>query len=99
MGEKKSKPQLPPPPQTWHEEVAAEAWPQLDNDEIAQDVRFRAALDLAHAARAAGDLGAFTRAKGAVLRLASDEAFPDASTQIAELWPDALPAPKLDRAS
>lgn len=72
----------------------------LADESIADDVRFAAALDLAHAARAAGDLVAFTRAKGVVLRLAPAESFAAVASEVAELWPDRRPgAPRLDRAS
>ena len=84
---------------TFSATAAADAWPRLDDEGIPQDVRFRAALDLAHAARSAGDLAAFTRAKRHVLRLASDEAFRDASMEVAELWPEGQPALKMERAS
>lgn len=76
-----------------------EAWRRIGDEAMPQDVRFAAALDLAHAARSAGDLMAFTRAKREVLRLAPPETFPQVSTEVAELWPDGQPAPKLDRAS
>ena len=59
-----------------------------------------AALDLAHAARAAGDLVAFTQARGAVLRLAPAESYAAVASEVAGLWPDRRDhAPRLDRAS
>lgn len=76
-----------------------EAWRLFADEALPQDVRFRAALDLAHAARKTGDLAAFTRAKREVLRLAPQDVFPRVSSEVAELWPDGAPAPKLGRAS
>ena len=59
-----------------------------------------AALDLAHSARAAGDLAGSTRAKREVLRLASDDVFPRISSEVTALWPDGQAAPEpLSRAS
>lgn len=76
------------------------AWRLMDDAGIADDVRFGAALDLAHAGRLAGDLVAFTRAKAAALRLASSETFPQVSKDVADMWPVGQPAPTtLDRAS
>jgi hypothetical protein len=79
--------------------AASEAWCLMREDGMPEDVRFAAALALAHAARTAGDLVAFTRAKRETLRLAPPEAFPQVSREVAEMWPDGQPAPKLDRAS
>jgi hypothetical protein len=76
-----------------------DAWRLFADEALPQDVRFRAALDLAHAARKTGDLAAFTRAKREVLRLAPQEVFPRVSSEVAELWPEGEPAPKLGRAS
>ncbi|HEX2076340.1 MAG TPA: tetratricopeptide repeat protein [Longimicrobium sp.] len=81
--------------------AAADHARRLVADESIPDaVRFAAALDLAHAARASGDLVAFTRAKGAVLRLAPAESFAAVAGEVAQLWPDGRhDAPRLDRAS
>ena len=67
--------------------LAAGAWERIGNESIPQDVRFRAALDLAHAARLLGDFAAFTHAKRAVLLLAPQAAFPAAAAEVAGLWP------------
>ncbi|HEX6369790.1 MAG TPA: hypothetical protein VF006_12800 [Longimicrobium sp.] len=80
--------------------AASAAWALLGDDRINERVRYAAAVDLAHAARVAGDLPAFTRAKRVVLRLASEAEFPDAAERMATLWPDGdHPAPPMERAS
>lgn len=63
------------------------AWALLGDEAINDSVRYAAAVDLAHAARAAGDLAGFTRAKRLVLRLASQADFPGAAERMAKLWP------------
>lgn len=80
--------------------ASSAAWTLLGDDGINERVRYAAAVDLAHAARVAGDLAAFTRAKRLVLRLASEAEFPDAAERMATLWPDGDdPAPPMERAS
>lgn len=80
--------------------AASAAWALLGDQGINERVRYAAAVDLAHAARVAGDLPAFTRAKRLVLRLASQAEFPDAAQRMATLWPDGDdPAPPMERAS
>lgn len=80
--------------------AASAAWALLGDDRINERVRYAAAVDLAHAARVAGDLPAFTRAKRLVLRLASQAEFPDAVERMATLWPDGDdPASVMERAS
>ncbi|HEX6369901.1 MAG TPA: hypothetical protein VF006_13360 [Longimicrobium sp.] len=73
--------------------AALVAWGMMDDPGIPDTVRFAAALDLAHGARIAGDLHAFTRAKAAVLRLAPHDAFPAVAAQVAEMWPDGVAEP------
>ena len=68
--------------------AARAPWPMLMDREIAEEVRFAAALDLAHAARLSGDLSAFTRAKREVLRLAPQAAFPAVASAMANMWPE-----------
>jgi tetratricopeptide (TPR) repeat protein len=68
--------------------VALAAWEMLSDEEIADDVRLRASLDLAHAARLALDLAAFTRARRAALLLAPQAAFPAVASELAKIWPD-----------
>lgn len=68
--------------------AASEAWRLMPEGGMPETVRFAAALDLAHAARTAGDLMAFTRAKRETLRLAPPGAFPQVSREVAEMWPD-----------
>lgn len=63
-----------------------EAWRLFADDSLPQAVRFQAALDLAHAARARGDAAYFTRARREVLRLAPQEVFPRVSADLAALW-------------
>jgi hypothetical protein len=79
--------------------AASEAWRLVSDDSLRDEVRFTAALDLAHAARTVGDLVAFTRAKGAVVRLAPAATFPQVSIDVAELWPEGQPAPPFGLAS
>jgi Flp pilus assembly protein TadD len=80
--------------------AAEDAWSMMEDSEISEDVRLTAALDLAHAARIACDLVAFTRAKRAALTLAPQATYPAVVAEVAELWPvgDA-PAHKMERAS
>lgn len=73
-------------------EAEQDAWRLLAVESLPQEVRFRAALDLAHAARITRDLAAFTRAKREGLRLAPQDAFPLASAELASLWPHGQPA-------
>lgn len=80
--------------------AASLAWGMMDDPAITDEVRFAAALDLAHGARITGDLRAFTRAKALVLRLAPHDAFPAVVAQVAEMWPaGAAEPPALERAS
>jgi hypothetical protein len=79
--------------------AAAVAWRMMDNPAIADAVRLAAALDLAHGARTACDLVAFTRAKRAILTLAPQATYPALAAEVAELWPVGEPAPKMERAS
>jgi hypothetical protein len=67
--------------------AAAVAWGMMEDAGIAEGVRFAAALDLAHAARIACDLVAFTRAKRAVLTLAPQATYPAVAAKVADLWP------------
>ncbi|WP_420129173.1 hypothetical protein [Longimicrobium sp.] len=71
--------------------AAGAAWALLKDEGIGGAVRYAAAVDLAHAARVAGDLPAFTRAKREALRLAPREEFPEAAERMAKLWPDGEP--------
>lgn len=66
---------------------AALAWGMMEDAGIAEGVRFAAALDLAHGARIACDLVAFTRAKRAVLTLAPQSTYPAVAAAVADLWP------------
>jgi hypothetical protein len=68
--------------------VALAAWEILSDQDIADGVRLRASLDLAHAARLAGDRAAFTRARRAALLLAPEADFPAVASELASLWPD-----------
>lgn len=77
--------------------AAGAAWALLQDEGVEGAVRYAAALDLAHAARMAGNLPAFTRAKRMALRLASREEFPEAAERMAKLWPDR--DPPMERAS
>jgi tetratricopeptide (TPR) repeat protein len=77
--------------------ATAAAWGLMDDAGIPDDVRFAAALDLAHAARLAGDLVAFMRAKRAVLTLAPASTYPTVAAEVAELWPEGEPAPTMER--
>jgi hypothetical protein len=72
----------------------------MEDAGIAEGVRFAAALDLAHAARIACDLVAFTRAKRAVLTLAPQSTYPAVAAAVADLWPAGdPPVQKMERAS
>jgi hypothetical protein len=66
---------------------AAVAWGMMEDAGIAEGVQFAAALDLAHGARIACDLVAFTRAKRAVLTLAPQSTYPSVAAAVADLWP------------
>lgn len=77
--------------------AARAAWAMMSDQGIAEGVRYSAAVDLAHAARVAGDLAAFQRAKRAVLRLAPHADFADAAERMAKLWPEGDPAPPMER--
>lgn len=68
--------------------AAALAWSLMDTEEIAEHVRFSAAFDLLRAALIKRDRDAFTRAKGAVLRLAPHDEFPAVAAQVRQMWPD-----------
>ena len=74
------------------------AWVLLRNAELPDTVRYAAAMDLAHAARTSGDLGAFSWAKAAVLRLAPQAEYPDVAERMEKLWPHGA-APAMERAS
>ena len=78
--------------------AAKAAWALTQDEEIEDATRLVAAVDLAHAARIAGDLVPFTRAKRAVLRLAPQERYPAVAAEMAEMWPEGE-GPPLDRAS
>jgi hypothetical protein len=78
----------------------AAAWGMMEDAGIGEGVRLAAALDLAHAARIACDLVAFTRAKRAVLTLAPQATYPAVAAAVADLWPvGEKPARKVERAS
>jgi tetratricopeptide (TPR) repeat protein len=80
--------------------AAAAAWGMMEDAGIAEGVRFAAALDLAHGARIACDLVAFTRAKRAVLTLAPQSTYPAVAAAVADLWPvGETPVQKMERAS
>lgn len=79
--------------------AARAAWALLGDEGINERARYAAAVDLAHAARVAGDLPAFARAKRLVLRLASQAGFTDAAERMAKLWPDGDDPAPLERAS
>lgn len=79
-------------------DAADAAWRMMRDEEIADDARFAAALDLAHAARITGDRVRFTRAKQAVLRLAPQADFPAIARTMAEVWPEGADLP-IKRAS
>ena len=79
---------------------AAAAWAMMEDAGIAEGVRFAAALDLAHGARIACDLVAFTHAKRAVLTLAPQATYPAVAAAVADLWPvGETPVRKMERAS
>lgn len=65
---------------------------------IPEAVRYAAAVDLAHAARVAGNLDAFRRAKRAVLRFATQADWGDVAERMAKLWPEDAPG-RVGRAS
>lgn len=78
----------------------AAAWGMMEDAGIGEGARLAAALDLAHAARIACDLVAFTRAKRAVLTLAPQATYPAVAAEVAELWPvGETPVRKMERAS
>jgi hypothetical protein len=79
-------------------EAARAAWALMSDEGIAEAVRYGAALDLAHAARVAGNLAEFRQAKRAVLRFAPQADFGDVSERMAKLWPEDAPG-RVGRAS
>jgi hypothetical protein len=79
--------------------AAQAAWALLEDGGLPEAVRYTAAVDLAHAARTAGDLPAFTRARRLVLRLASHTEFPAVAERMAKLWPNGDDPGALERAS
>lgn len=79
-------------------EAARAAWALMADEEIAETVRHGAAVDLAHAARVAGNLDEFRRAKRAVLRFAAQADFGAVSERMAKLWPEDAPG-RVGRAS
>jgi tetratricopeptide (TPR) repeat protein len=78
--------------------AARAAWVLLADDSIPDPVRYSAAVDLAHAARVAGHLAGFQRAKRVVLRLAPRAEFAAVAARMAKLWPDGEP-PAMERAT
>jgi hypothetical protein len=74
------------------------AWVLMADDGIAEEVRYAAAVDLAHAARVAGNLAAFKRAKRSVFRFAPQADFADMAERMAKLWPEGE-SPRMERAS
>lgn len=72
---------------------ARAAWGLMTDEDIPEHVRCAAAVDLAHAACIAGNLRAFRRARQAVLRFTTQDAFPAAATAMARLWPPGGPSP------
>jgi hypothetical protein len=66
--------------------AVAEAWELLPDSKLPQETRMAAALDLARAARHAGDDAAFTRAKNAVLALAPQEGSDAMAAEVGRLW-------------
>lgn len=78
--------------------TARAAWRLMADEGIADEVRCNAALDLAHAARLAGDVARFTQEKRAVLRLAGQADFPALAAEMAEMWRDLGRTP-MERAS
>jgi hypothetical protein len=71
----------------------------MGDDGIPEAVRYAAAMDLAYAARVAGDLAAFERAKRAVLRFAPQADFPAAAARMAVLWRERDSPGRVERAS
>jgi tetratricopeptide (TPR) repeat protein len=67
-------------------DAAAEAWEGLLDSTVPEGARIAAGLDLAHAAREAGDEAAFTRAKNVVLALAPGEGADGIAAEVARLW-------------
>jgi tetratricopeptide (TPR) repeat protein len=67
-------------------EAVAEAWNVLLDSTLLEGARIAAGLDLAHAARQAGDDAAFTRAKNVVLALAPGEGADGIAAEVARLW-------------
>jgi tetratricopeptide (TPR) repeat protein len=78
--------------------AARAAWVLLADDSIPDPVRYSAAVDLAHAARVAGHIAGFQRAKRVVLRLAPQAEFAAVAARMAKLWPDGEP-PAMERAT
>lgn len=68
--------------------AARAAWALIADADIAEPIRWSAALDLAHAARTAGDLVAFTQAKRAILLLTPQAEFPAVATELEQMWPN-----------
>lgn len=66
--------------------AAAEAWEALLDPTLPEGTRLAAGLDLAHAARQAGDEAAFTRAKNVVLALAPGEGADGIAGEVMRLW-------------
>jgi hypothetical protein len=66
--------------------AVAEAWESLPDSKLPQETRMAAALDLARAARHAGDDAAFTRAKDVVLALAPQEGADAIAAEVGRLW-------------
>lgn len=80
-------------------DAANAAWTLLADGSVPDSDRYSAALDLAHAARIAGDLPAFRRAQRALLRLAPQTDYPAVAERIARMWPDAEKSRRKERAS
>jgi hypothetical protein len=66
--------------------AVAEAWESLLDSQLPKETRMAAALDLARAARHAGDDAAFTRAKNVVLALAPQEGADAIAAEVGRLW-------------
>ncbi|HYW13089.1 MAG TPA: hypothetical protein VE871_14110 [Longimicrobium sp.] len=81
-------------------EYTAETWAMMADPAIPEETRFRAALDLAHAAQAAGDEVALIRAARAALTSAPHAIYPTIAAEIAELRSlCAAASPVVERAS
>lgn len=66
--------------------AVVEAWESLLDLTLPQETRMAAALDLARAARQAGDDAAFARAKNVVLALAPQEGSDGIAAEVGRLW-------------